>query len=186
MNSTKITHCVDVVIGAYQNAQRQAISSSGIANQYDELLKIAARSKDPTSKVSWLDTWNKLPANERAKLAAAATIQTQSNQGATKETSSNLGASAGIGVALGGFVGSSLPAVNFGNQAYFGNGKGVTQRVSEIGIGVGASYIINNYVLKNTGFRDSYINQIGVIVAADLAGEYISDYVAGRPLAIFE
>jgi len=85
----------DVVIGAYQNAQRQAISSSGIANQYDELLKIAARSKDPTSKVSWLDTWNKLPANERAKLAAAATIQTQSNQGATKETSSNLGASAG-------------------------------------------------------------------------------------------
>ena len=31
-----------------------------------------------------------------------------------------------------------------------------------------------------------YMNTIGVIVAADLAGEYISDYVAGRPLAIFE
>jgi hypothetical protein len=85
----------EVVVGAYQKAQQQAIASSGIANQYDELLKIAARSKDPTSKTSWLDTWNKLPANERAKLAAAATIQTQSNQGATKESSSNLGASGG-------------------------------------------------------------------------------------------
>ena len=57
-----------------------------------------------------------------------------------------LGAAAGVGVAFGGFVGSSLPAVKFGNQAYFGNGKGVTQRVSEIGIGVGASFVINNYV----------------------------------------
>jgi hypothetical protein len=85
----------DVVVSAYQNAQKQAISSSGIANQYDELYKIAARSRDPNTKTSWLDTWNKLPANERARLAAAATVQTQSNQGATKETSANQGTSAG-------------------------------------------------------------------------------------------
>ena len=96
-----------------------------------------------------------------------------------------LGAAAGGGAALGAFVGSSLPAMNFGNTAYFGNGKGVSQRISEIGVGVGASFIINNYVLKNTSFRDNYMNQIGVIVAADLACEYISDYVAGRALAIF-
>ena len=85
----------ETVVGSYKKAQEQAIASSGIANQYDELFKIAARSKDPANKVSWLDTWNKLPANERARLAAAATVQTQSNQGATKESSSNLGASAG-------------------------------------------------------------------------------------------
>jgi hypothetical protein len=85
----------DAVLKAYQNSQAQATASSGIANQYDELFKIAERSKDPKTKTSWLDTWNKLPANERAKLAAAATIQTQSNQGATKESSANLGASAG-------------------------------------------------------------------------------------------
>ena len=85
----------DAVLKAYQNSQAQAIASSGIANQYDELYKIAERSKDQKTKTSWLDTWNKLPANERARLAAAATVQTQSNQGATKESSSNLGASAG-------------------------------------------------------------------------------------------
>jgi hypothetical protein len=85
----------DAVLKAYQNSQAQATASSGIANQYDELYKIAERSKDQKTKTSWLDTWNKLPANERARLAAAATVQTQSNQGATKESSSNLGASAG-------------------------------------------------------------------------------------------
>jgi hypothetical protein len=76
--------------------------------------------------------------------------------------------------------------IHLGNQQYFGNGKGVSQRITEIGLGTGASFVLNTYVLKNTSFRDNYMNQIGVIIAADLAGEYISDYVAGRPLAIFE
>lgn len=85
----------DAVVKAYQTSQAQATASSGIANQYDELYKIAERSKDPKTKASWLDTWNKLPANERARLAAAATVQTQSNQGSTKESSLNQGLSAG-------------------------------------------------------------------------------------------
>ena len=97
-----------------------------------------------------------------------------------------LGASAGLGVAAGGFVASMIPPMNFGQQAYFGNGKGVSARIAEIGLGTGAAFVLNTYVLRNTSFRDNYMNQIGVIVAADLAGEYISDYVAGRPLAIFE
>jgi hypothetical protein len=97
-----------------------------------------------------------------------------------------LGAAAGAGVAAGSFVGSMIPPMNFGQQAYFGNGKGVSARIAEIGLGTGAAFVLNTYVLKNTSFRDNYMNQIGVIVAADLAGEYISDYVAGRPLAIFE
>ena len=97
-----------------------------------------------------------------------------------------LGASAGLGVAAGGFVGSMIPPMNFGQQAYFGNGKGVSQRIAEIGLGTGAAFVLNTYVLRNTSFRDNYMNQIGTIIAADLAGEYISDYVAGRPLAIFE
>ena len=97
-----------------------------------------------------------------------------------------LGAAVGLGVAGGSFVGSMIPPMNFGQQAYFGNGKGVSARIAEIGLGTGAAFVLNTYVLKNTSFRDNYVNQIGVIVAADLAGEYISDYVAGRPLAIFE
>ena len=112
------------------------------------------------------------------------------NQFILKENDLNrslyLGLAAAGGVGLGSFVGSMIPPMNFGQQAYFGNGKGVSARIAEIGLGTGAAFVLNQYVLKNTSFRDNYMNQIGVIVAADLAGEYISDYVAGRPLAIFE
>jgi len=97
-----------------------------------------------------------------------------------------LGAAAGIGVGASSFVSGMIPSTNFGNQAFFGNGKGVSARITEIGLGTASAFVLNTYVLKNTSFRDNYMNQIGVIIAADLAGEYISDYVAGRPLAIFE
>ena len=97
-----------------------------------------------------------------------------------------LGVASGIGAGAGSFVSTYLPGLNFGNETYFGNGKGLSQRLAEITIGTAASYGINTFVLKNTGFRDNYMNTIGVILAADLAGEYITDYMAGRPLAIFE
>jgi len=97
-----------------------------------------------------------------------------------------LGAAAGLGVAGGSFVASMIPPMNFGNSAYFGNGKGVSARIAEIGLGTAGAFVLNTYVLKNSSFRDNYMNQIGVIIAADLAGEYITDYVAGRALAIFE
>ena len=124
------------------------------------------------------------------KPLATAAAAVALNQFVLKETdmqkSLYLGAAAGLGVMGGSFVGSMIPSTNFGNQQFFGNGKGVSHRISEIALGTGAAFVLNSYVLKNTSFRDNYMNQIGVIIAADLAGEYISDYVAGRPLAIFE
>ena len=97
-----------------------------------------------------------------------------------------LGVASGIGAGAGSFVASSLPGLNFGNETYFGNGKGLSQRLAEVTIGTGASFVLNQYVLKNSGFRDNYMSTIGVILASDLAGEYISDFFAGRLLAIFE
>ena len=124
------------------------------------------------------------------KPLATGAVAVAINQFILKENDMNrsmyLGIAAAGGAAAGSFVGSMLPDMNFGSQQYFGNGKGVSQRIAEIGMGSGAAFILNTYVLKNTSFRDNWMNQIGVIVAADLAGEYISDYVAGRPLAIFE
>ena len=96
-----------------------------------------------------------------------------------------IGLAAGVGASLGSTIGF-IPPINFGMQTFFGNGKGASQRLTEMAVGVGAAYVINNYVLKNTSFRDNFTNQIGVIVVADLAGEYISDYISGRPLAFFE
>ena len=124
------------------------------------------------------------------KPLATGAVAVAINQFILKENDMNrsmyLGIAAAAGAAAGSFVNSMLPDMNFGSQQYFGNGKGVSQRIAEVGMGSGAAFILNTYVLKNTSFRDNYINQIAVIVAADLAGEYISDYVAGRPLAIFE
>ena len=80
-------------------------------------------------------------------------------------------------------VASFIPALELGT--YFGNGKGLSQRIAEISLGTGASYVINTVVLKNVGFRESPFNKLPVFIAADIAGEYISDYIAGRPLAIF-
>ena len=97
----------------------------------------------------------------------------------------SLGVSAAAGVTIGGMVGGLVPPINFNNTSFFGNGKGLSSRITEIGAGAASSYIINNYAMKNVGYRDTMYNTIGVIVVADLVGEYISDFIAGRPLAIF-
>ena len=104
-----------------------------------------------------------------------------------KETDTNktisIAVAAGGGAAAGMMVGSYLPSFDLGT--YFGNGKGLAQRVAEIGIGAGGSYLLNTMVLKNVSYRENAFDKIPVFIAADIAGEYISDYIAGRPLAIF-
>ena len=83
-------------------------------------------------------------------------------------------------------IGSSLPDLSTTLPTFLGNGKGLMQRAVEIGSGTGASYVINKYVMKNSSYKENIMNKIGAIVVADLAGEYISDYIAGRPLSFLE
>jgi hypothetical protein len=82
------------VVKAYNKASEQAAASSGIANQWAEMEKIAARSRNAQG-VSWLDIYNKLPPEQRAKLSAAASVQIQSATGSTKESGTSAGASVG-------------------------------------------------------------------------------------------
>jgi hypothetical protein len=104
-----------------------------------------------------------------------------------KETDTNktisIAVAAGAGAAGGMMLGSFLPSFDLGT--YFGNGKGLSQRVAEIGLGAAGSYVVNTMVLKNVSYRENAFDKIPVFIAADIAGEYISDYIAGRPLAIF-
>ena len=95
----------------------------------------------------------------------------------------SIAVAAGAGAAAGSMVASFLPSFDLG--AYFGNGKGLSQRVAEIGIGATGSYVVNTMVLKNVSYRANAFDKIPVFIAADIAGEYIADYIAGRPLAIF-
>jgi hypothetical protein len=94
------------------------------------------------------------------------------------------GVSSGVGAYLGMMVGSSLPDLSSTLPTFLGNGKGLLQRVSEVGFGVGSSYAINKFVLKNNTYKENMMNKLGAFLVADIAGEYISDYIAGRPLSI--
>jgi hypothetical protein len=92
--------------------------------------------------------------------------------------------SSGAGAYLGMMVGSSLPDLSNTLPTFLGNGKGLLQRVAEVGFGVGSSYAVNKFVLKNNTYKENMMNKLGALVVADIAGEYISDYIAGRPLSI--
>ena len=104
------------------------------------------------------------------------------------ETNNNknmyLGLAAGIGAGVGSTVASFLPDMSTGTV--LGNGKALMSRVSEIGVGVASSYAINNYVIRNVGYNENFVNKLIVLTAADVAGEYISDYVNGRALSFLE
>lgn len=88
----------------------------------------------------------------------------------------------GAGAYLGMSVGSSLPVINL--PFNLPSGKGLTQRAAEIGFGVGACYALNKYVLKNTGYRDDTFSKIGAFILSDIAGEYATDFIAGRSLSL--
>ena len=98
--------------------------------------------------------------------------------------SATLAASSAVGAYLGLMVGASLPDLSATLPIFLGNGKGLLQRVAEIGFGAGAAYGINKFVLKNSSYRENITNKLLTLSAADIAGEYISYYNAGRPLSI--
>ena len=95
------------------------------------------------------------------------------------------GVSAAAGVYAGMMIGSSIPDMSATLPVFLGNGKGLIQRVAEVGFGAGAGYGVNKFVFKNSGgYRENMYNKIGVLVAADIGGEYITDFIQGRPLSI--
>ncbi len=87
-------------------------------------------------------------------------------------------ASAGIyvGSMLGTTLTSYLPSVP---PTY----TGVMDRVSEIGLGVGSSWILNKYVLKNDAYGTT-MTRVGIVAIADIASSLAVDYLSGQPLVI--
>jgi hypothetical protein len=92
------------------------------------------------------------------------------------------GASVAIGIAVGSVVGDNIPQLP--NVPLLGNGKEIGSRLGEVAVGAGTVWGINKWVMKNDS-GTSFNKRILVIVAADIAGEYASDYMSSRPLALF-
>lgn len=109
-------------------------------------------------------------------------IMRESNQ--TK--SFYLGIAGGVGAYAGLLVGANLPDMSDSLPTYLGNGKSLIGRVAEVGFGVGGAYAINRYVLNNNSFRENAMNTVGTLIAGDILGEYVTDYIQGRPLSILQ
>jgi len=93
------------------------------------------------------------------------------------------GLAGAVGVYVGGMVAKAMP-LPLPSGDYF-DGKTVETRVAEIGVGAGAGYALNRFVLKNDYSYDQMLNKLAVLAAADFISEYAVDYIEGRNLAFF-
>ena len=64
--------------------------------------------------------------------------------------------------------------------------KTLETRVLEVGLGTGATFAINKFVLNNDIRPNDLLQKAGVIVAADFISEYIDDYMNNRALSFLK
>ena len=95
------------------------------------------------------------------------------------------GLSGAIGIFAAQYVVPMLP----NNQAQIStmlDTKTLETRVLEIGLGTGATYAINKFVMNNDLRPNDLLQKVGVILAADFVAEYIDDYMNNRPLSFLK
>ena len=95
------------------------------------------------------------------------------------------GGSVAVGSALATVVTPMVPSVlpSLGNAI---DSKTLTGRIMEVGHSASSAWSLNKYVLKNDISREDWSKRLAVILAADFAGEYISDYLNNQPLSYFK
>ena len=95
------------------------------------------------------------------------------------------GASVGIGIYASGLISPNIPKFipDLGTMA---NGKLIQDRITEISLSGGSSYVINRFVMQNDYNPSDMMKKVGIIAAADFIGEYASDYFGGRALSYFQ
>ncbi len=64
--------------------------------------------------------------------------------------------------------------------------KTLETRVLEIGLGAGATYGINRFIMNNDIRPNDLMMKVGVIAAADFVAEYIDDYMNNRALSFLK
>ena len=63
------------------------------------------------------------------------------------------------------------------------SGQTLSNRVAEIAGGVGATYVVSKFLVKDNSSSQMLMKRMAVVVAADFVGEYVSDYVSNKPLS---
>ena len=54
-------------------------------------------------------------------------------------------------------------------------------RLAEVGLGSLGSWGVNTYLMNNARYGDFY-KKVGIIAVANVAGQYINDYLTNKPM----
>ena len=90
-----------------------------------------------------------------------------------------LGAAAVAGVYAGQMIAPAIP-LGIPNSTLY-NGKTLELRLAEVGLGSLGSWGVNTYLMNNARYGDFY-KKVGIIAVANVAGQYINDYLTNKPM----
>ena len=90
-----------------------------------------------------------------------------------------LGAATVAGVYAGQMVAPALP-IGIPNSTLY-NGKTLELRLAEVGLGSLGGWGVNTYLMNNARYGDFY-KKVGIIEVANVAGQYINDYLTNKPM----
>jgi hypothetical protein len=96
------------------------------------------------------------------------------------------GGSVAIGSVAASVLAPNLPNVIPIDLGAFADKKTLSGRVMEVGLCSGAAWGINKYLLKNDITREDWTKRLGVVLASGFIGEYVSDYLTGKPMSYFK
>ena len=99
-------------------------------------------------------------------------------------SSAKFGAVVGAGALASTLIANVIPNNSF-NLPILGDGKGLEERIIEMSLTVGLGYGLNKYVIKNDEYNYLTAQRLGVILLCDMAGQSVSDILAGKSLTIF-
>ena len=90
-----------------------------------------------------------------------------------------LGAATVAGVYAGQMIAPALP-LGIPNSTLY-NGKTLELRLAEVGLGSLGGWGVNTYLMNNARYGDFY-KKVGIIAVANVAGQYINDYLTNKPM----
>ena len=92
------------------------------------------------------------------------------------------GATVAAALAVSTVVEGSIPSFLPDLTSLGSSGKTMSERVVEIAAGSLGAYAVNRYVLKNDTNPRDMMKKIGIVVVADIAGTYGSEYLNTQAL----
>ena len=96
--------------------------------------------------------------------------------------SAMFGGVVGAGLLTADMIAPSVAAKQSSNTHWMSS-KPLEHRLIGVGVGTAAVVVFNNYVFTTSS--ESTMQVAGIVVLADIAGEYIADYMTSQPLSYF-